>query len=57
MVEITTIKTLIKSYFDVVKKNISDTVPKTIITMLINQVKIIFFFIIKFRLKIFLNEN
>eukprot|EP00828_Plagiopyla_frontata_P019822 TRINITY_DN2533_c0_g1_i6.p1 TRINITY_DN2533_c0_g1~~TRINITY_DN2533_c0_g1_i6.p1 ORF type:complete len:579 (-),score=112.53 TRINITY_DN2533_c0_g1_i6:168-1904(-) len=39
IVEINTIKTLISSYFDVVKKNISDTIPKTIVTMLINQIK------------------
>ena len=32
------------SYFDVVKKNINDTVPKTIITFLINQVDFSFYF-------------
>lgn len=36
--EIATIKKLMSSYFDVVKKNINDTVPKTVITFLINQV-------------------
>lgn len=31
------IKDLIVSYFNVVKKNINDSVPKTIITFLVNQ--------------------
>lgn len=34
------IKNLIKSYFDVVKKNINDSVPKTIITMLVQFSKV-----------------
>ena len=38
LTEVSTIKKLMASYFDVVKKNINDTVPKTVITFLINQV-------------------
>lgn len=30
------IKKLIKSYYDVVKKNVNDSVPKTIVTLLVN---------------------
>jgi dynamin 1-like protein len=30
------IKKLIVSYFNVVKKNVNDSIPKTIITMLVN---------------------
>lgn len=33
------IKNLITSYFDVVRKNISDSVPKTIMAFLVNQSK------------------
>ena len=33
------IKKLIVSYFNVVKKNVNDSIPKTIITMLVNQSK------------------
>jgi len=46
LTEIATIKKLMSSYFDVVKKNINDTIPKTVITFLINQVykKILIFF-------------
>ena len=36
IIEINTIKKLIISYFDIIKKNICDSVPKTIITMLVN---------------------
>ena len=32
------IKNLILSYFNIVKKNINDTVPKTIVSFLINRV-------------------
>ena len=34
------IKNLIVSYFNVVRKNINDTVPKTIMAFLVNQSKI-----------------
>ena len=37
--EIEMIKRLITSYFNVVKKNINDSIPKTVITMLVNQSK------------------
>jgi dynamin 1-like protein len=37
MTETEMIKDLIVSYFNVVKKNINDTVPKTIITFLVSQ--------------------
>jgi len=37
-IEVEMIKRLITSYFDVVKKNICDTVPKTIISFLVNGV-------------------
>lgn len=37
--EIEMIKMIINSYFNVVKKNIGDLVPKTIITFLINESK------------------
>jgi hypothetical protein len=39
LTEIEMIKKLIVSYFNVVKKNINDSVPKTVITMLVNQSK------------------
>lgn len=43
------IKRLITSYFNVVKKNINDSVPKTIITFLVNGViddnKLIYLFL------------
>ena len=35
------IKNLITSYFNVVRKNISDIVPKTIMNFLVNQSKVI----------------
>jgi len=38
-IEVEMIKRLITSYFDVVKKNICDTVPKTIISFLVNGSK------------------
>lgn len=38
MTETRMIKNLIVSYFNVVKKNINDSVPKTIITFLTNRV-------------------
>lgn len=37
--EINRIKSLIKAYFDIVKKNICDSVPKTIITFLVKNVR------------------
>ena len=39
LTEIEMIKRLIVSYFNVVKKNINDNIPKTVITMLVNQSK------------------
>ena len=33
------IKKLISSYYNVVKKNINDSIPKTIVTLLVNQSK------------------
>lgn len=33
------IKNLIVSYFNIVKKNINDSVPKTIVSFLVNRVK------------------
>jgi len=38
-VEISLVKILIKSYFDIVKKNILDAVPKAIMLLLVNHVK------------------
>ncbi len=38
-IEIEMIKKLIQSYFNVVKKNVNDSVPKTIVTLLVNQSK------------------
>merc|ERR1712060_509339 len=38
-VEISLVKILIKSYFDIVKKNILDAVPKAIMLHLVNHVK------------------
>ena len=35
--ELNTIKILIKAYFKIVKRNLIDYVPKTIITMLVNE--------------------
>jgi dynamin 1-like protein len=35
-IEVEMIKKLIQSYFGVIKKNISDSVPKTIVTLLVN---------------------
>lgn len=35
--ELKTIKTLIRAYFNIVKRNLIDYVPKTIITMLVNE--------------------
>lgn len=35
--ELKTIKTLIRAYFKIVKRNLIDYVPKTIITMLVNE--------------------
>lgn len=37
--EIMIIKNLITSYFNVVRKNLNDIVPKTIIAMLVNKTK------------------
>ena len=37
--EIVIIKNLISSYFNVVRKNLNDIVPKTIIAMLVNKTK------------------
>lgn len=37
--EIMIIKNLITSYFNVVRKNLNDLVPKTIIAMLVNKTK------------------
>jgi dynamin 1-like protein len=37
--EIMVIKNLITSYFNVVRKNLNDLVPKTIIAMLVNKTK------------------
>ena len=37
-IEIEMIKKLITSYFNVVKKNINDSVPKSVITFLVNGV-------------------
>ncbi len=37
--EIMIIKNLITSYFNVVRKNLNDMVPKTIIAMLVNKTK------------------
>lgn len=37
-IQVQLIKKLIVSYLDVVKRNINDTVPKTIITFLVNKV-------------------
>ena len=37
--EISIIKNLITSYFNVVRKNLNDIVPKTIIAMLVNKTK------------------
>lgn len=37
--EIYIIKNLISSYFDIVRKNLNDMVPKTIIAMLVNKTK------------------
>lgn len=36
--EVDLIKRMISSYFEVIKKNINDIIPKTIITFLINKV-------------------
>lgn len=33
------IKRLITSYFNVVKKNVNDSVPKTVVTFLVNHCK------------------
>jgi dynamin 1-like protein len=41
IIEVDMIKRLITSYFNVVKKNINDTVPKTIITFLVDGVRIL----------------
>ncbi len=37
--EIRIIKNLITSYFDIVRKNLNDLVPKTVIAMLVNKTK------------------
>lgn len=37
--EIMIIKNLITSYFNVVRKNLNDIVPKTVIAMLVNKTK------------------
>lgn len=37
--EIKIIKNLITSYFDIVRKNLNDLVPKTVIAMLVNKTK------------------
>lgn len=37
--EIKIIKNLISSYFDIVRKNMNDIVPKTIIAFLVNKTK------------------
>lgn len=39
MMETKIIKNLIHSYFNVVRKNVNDSVPKTIMAFLVNQVK------------------
>lgn len=36
--ELNLIKTMISSYFDVVKKNINDYIPKTIVTFFVKRV-------------------
>ena len=41
-IEVDMIKKLITSYFNVVKKNINDSIPKTVINFLVNGVKIFF---------------
>jgi len=38
-IEVDMIKKLITSYFNVVKKNINDSIPKTVINFLVNGVK------------------
>ena len=38
-IEVEMIKKLILSYFSVIKKNINDSIPKTIVTILVNQSK------------------
>lgn len=37
--EIHIIKSLINSYFNIVRKNLNDLVPKTVIAMLVNKTK------------------
>lgn len=37
--EIHIIKNLITSYFNIVRKNLNDLVPKTVIAMLVNRTK------------------
>ena len=37
MIETKVIQNLIQSYFDLVKKNIADIVPKTIMAFLVNE--------------------
>ena len=37
--EIRIIKNLITSYFNIVRKNLNDLVPKTVISMLVNKSK------------------
>lgn len=37
--EIKIIKNLITSYFNIVRKNLNDYVPKTVISMLVNKSK------------------
>lgn len=36
------IKNLIVSYFNIVKKNINDSIPKTIVSFLVNRVNTLF---------------
>ena len=43
-IEVDMTKRLITSYFNVVKKNINDTVPKTIITFLVDGVRIVTYY-------------
>ena len=46
--EIQLIKRMIMSYFDVVKKNVNDLIPKTIITLLVKKVFSIFLYYLEY---------